>query len=65
MSLNPLLVLSDDDLFRTQIVLAIACGRGKQILRDKSRKHLCTLVQVLGAEADRRGRPRPTAPFKA
>lgn len=62
--LLPITQLSDSELFNAELVLHIACGRGKQVMKWKSRKYLCTLIQVLGAEANRRQKPRPSPPYR-
>lgn len=62
---NPLTFLADPDLFSTQLALALVCGRAKAALKDKHRKHLCTLIQVLELEATRRHRPTPQPPYRA
>jgi hypothetical protein len=62
---NPLQNLDDQDLFDTQLVLNLACGRNKSVTREKHRTHLCYLAGLLHIEADHRGKPSPTPPFKA
>lgn len=63
--INPLSILSLEELTRTTVVLHIACGRGKQVLRDKNRRHLCTLIQLLEHELDNRGAAKPRPPYRA
>jgi hypothetical protein len=58
-------LLSNDQLYRAQLALAIACGRSKSALRNKHRTYLCTLFQVLLAESSRRHQAPPASPFKA
>jgi len=62
---NPLENLGDVELFKTQLTLALACGRAKASLRQKHRQHICFLFEVLKLEADKRGKPTPRAPFVA
>lgn len=62
---NPLQNLSDEALYDAQLALELACGRNKAVTRDKHRTRLCTLAGILGLEADNRGKPQPTPPFKA
>ncbi len=59
------LVLSNDDLFRTQITLALACGRSRSALKKKHREHICFLFEALKLESDRRGQPSPEWPYRA
>lgn len=63
--INPLLILADEQLERSLLALHLACGRAKSVLKDKHRKQLCTLIQVLEAEARHRDRPVPQPPYRA
>jgi hypothetical protein len=62
---NPLSVLSDVELFDTQVMLALACGKARTVLKKKNREKLCFLFTVLVLEANNRGKPSPTPPFHA
>lgn len=62
---NPLGLLSDADLWNTQVVLALGCGRSKTSLKGKQKKRFCILFNILTAEANQRGKPSPTSPFSA
>ena len=62
---NPLDLLTNDQLFSTQIALDLACGRAKSVLRNKHRTHLCFLATVLDVEANNRDQPKPVPPFSA
>jgi hypothetical protein len=62
---NPLVLLSDGQLYDTQLILALACGRAHTILKVKNRDKLCFLFTLLAIEATNRGKPSPQAPFHA
>jgi hypothetical protein len=62
---DPLSLLSDQQLFDTQLSVALACGRAKGSLRDKHRTRFCFLLSVLTVEAQKRGRPSPQPPYSA
>jgi len=60
--LNNLESLTDVQLWNSQVVLELACGRQTSSLRKKRRQYLCLLRQNLKLEADLRGLPSPTPP---
>jgi hypothetical protein len=60
---DPLEALTDDDLYQTQLVLRVGCGRNRSVLKDKHRTRICFLASLLDLEADKRGRPSPKPPF--
>lgn len=62
---DPLAMLSDQQLFDTQLSLALACGRSRSALRDKHKAKLCFLFQVLVVEANKRGKQSPRPPYSA
>ena len=62
---NPLEELSDDELYATALVLHLACGKAKSVLRQKHRTYLCALIGPLQHEAINRGKPSPTPPYRA
>lgn len=57
--------ISDEDLYNTQRMLALGCGKSKSVLRQERRQYVCFAFGVLKLEADRRGRPSPVPPFSA
>ena len=63
MSFNPLSSLSDVDLWNTQVLLHLSCGRGRQPLRSKRRKYLCNLATAVETEFAHRALPSPQAPY--
>jgi hypothetical protein len=62
---DPLSLLSDQQLFDTQLTIALGCGRAKAAVKGKHRANLCFLFVALAAEADKRGKPTPQAPYVA
>jgi len=64
-SFNPLSLLDDEELWNTQLMLALACARSHSSLTRKRRQFFCLLQQVLKVESDLRGVPAPSAPYHA
>ena len=62
-STSPLASLTDLELWNSQVLLAIACGRNKSSFRRSRRQYFCLLQQNLKAEADQRGLKSPTPPY--
>lgn len=62
---NPLQVMSDDDLLRAQVSLALACGRSHSAFRKRHRDNYCFLQQILATEAKQRGKQPAHAPYTA
>jgi hypothetical protein len=65
MAADPLSLLNDSDLYDTQLILALACGRAHTILRKQHRDRLCFLFTLLNLEAGNRGTPVPSPPYHA
>jgi hypothetical protein len=61
---NPLDNLGAQSLFDTTLLLQIACGRNKGVLRNKHRKKLCYLASLLQIQAANKGQPTPQRPYK-
>lgn len=62
---NPWVDYSDEELHDVALTLNLACGRAKAVLKQKRKSQLCGLILFANDELDRRGKPRPVAPFKA
>jgi hypothetical protein len=62
---NPLQLLTDQELYDSQLMLALACGRNKAVTHNKHRTKACALFDVLALEAGNRGRPSPQWPYRA
>jgi len=62
-SFNPLESLSDVELWNTQLLLHLTCGRGKQPLRNKRRSFLCHLAGLVETEFTHRSLPSPQPPY--
>jgi hypothetical protein len=60
---DPLASLTPDQLWNLQVLLQIACGRSRSVLRRYRRQHFCLLFQNLKLESDLRGLPTPQAPY--
>jgi len=60
---NPLDALTNDELWNSQLLLLLTCGRSHSPLRQKRRAYLCSLATLLKNEADHRGLPSPSAPY--
>lgn len=58
-------MLTDQELFDTQLTLLLGCGRARAILKGKHRSLICFLTLALKQEADNRGRPSPAPPYVA
>ena len=58
-----LATLTDDQLWNTQLLLQLACGRNHGITRRKRDQYFCFLFRALKVESDLRGLPAPAAPF--
>lgn len=63
MAFNPLESLTDTELWNTQLLLHLTCGRAKTPLRSKRRKLLCNLAGLVETEFSRRALPSPQAPY--
>jgi hypothetical protein len=61
--INPLASLTDAQLWNSQLLLQLACGKAHQALAHKRQQYFCTLFRLLKIEADVRGLPSPAAPF--
>ena len=55
--------LTDLELWNSQVMLAIACGRNHSAFKKSRRQHYCILFDALKLESDFRGLPHPTAPY--
>lgn len=62
-SLNPLADLTDVQLWNTDLMLALGCGRNHSSLTRKRRQYYCLLRRNLKVEADLRGLPTPEVPY--
>lgn len=62
---NPFVNYTDEQLFDSQLMLELVCGRNKSTTRNKHRTHACALADILAIEAQNRGKPSPQPPFKA
>jgi hypothetical protein len=62
-SLNPLSDLTADELWNTQLMLNLICGRNKAVLPKRRRKYLCSLAGLLVQEAQNRDLTFPTPPY--
>jgi hypothetical protein len=62
-SVNPLAGLTDTQIFNGTLMLNLACGKAKSILRREHRVVLCELIGPLQTECTSRGIPVPAAPF--
>jgi hypothetical protein len=58
-------VLTDQQLFDTQLSVILLCQRSKGGLRNKHRIYVCGLTSILAVEANNRGKPSPQWPYKA
>jgi hypothetical protein len=58
---NTLSGLTDEQLWNAQILLSLACTRGKSSITRKREQYFCYLGRVLKVEADLRGVPQPPA----
>lgn len=63
MAINPLSVLTDDELWTTTLMLRLICGRNKAVLPSKRRKYMCSLAGLLDHEAENRGVPTCLPPY--
>lgn len=59
----PLDVLSNDELWNNQLLLAIQCGGGAYSFRRRNVRAVCALANALQLEAARRGVPSPQKPY--
>jgi hypothetical protein len=60
---NPLDNLGEQSLFDTTLLLQLACGRNKGILKNKHKKKLCYLAGLLQIQAANKGQSTPQPPY--
>jgi hypothetical protein len=60
---NPLDILTNDQLWNSQLLLAITCNHTKYSPKGKRVDNLCALGNALDLEAGSRGLQSPSAPF--
>lgn len=60
---NPLSQLSDEEVFNSQLALALACGRAHAAIKGRQKTRLCTLQGLLAIEAMNRGTPICLPPY--
>jgi hypothetical protein len=56
---NTLSDLTDEQLWNAQVLLSLACSRGKSSITRKREQYFCYLGRVLKVEADLRGVAQP------
>lgn len=62
---NPLSILSNEQLYLTQLSLALHCGRSRSSLKGKHREVVCQLFEITKIESRNRNVPSPAPPYKA
>lgn len=58
-----LATLTPDDLWNSEIILALGCGRAKGTFRKQRRQVYCLIGQQIQLEIDLRGLPHPPKPY--
>lgn len=60
---NPFDDVDDETLYQMQVALTYSCLRSRGAVRKPHREFICSLGQILQAQADKRPSKKPKFPF--
>jgi hypothetical protein len=60
---NPFDAVDDETLYQMQVSLTYGCLRSRGAVQKKHREFICSLGQILKAQADQRPSKKPNFPF--